>query len=189
MRHFKNIIIGFGKAGKTLAGTLAKHGEEVLVIEKDPKMYGGTCINVACLPTKNMIISAHSGVNYEEALKRKNQLTSMLRDKNYHKVADQKEATVLTATAEFLDDHTLQVSDNSGQEQLTAERIFINTGAKPILPNINGLLDSKRVFTSTDLLDKNSQTKELVILGSGPIGLTTRLAAVALMAFFFSWHK
>lgn len=74
MRHFKNIIIGFGKAGKTLAGTLAKHGEEVLVIEKDPKMYGGTCINVACLPTKNMIISAHSGVNYEEALKRKNQL-------------------------------------------------------------------------------------------------------------------
>lgn len=171
MRHFKNIIIGFGKAGKTLAGTLAKHGEEVLVIEKDPKMYGGTCINVACLPTKNMIISAHSGVNYEEALKRKNQLTSMLRDKNYHKVADQKEATVLTATAEFLDDHTLQVSDNSGQEQLTAERIFINTGAKPILPNINGLLDSKRVFTSTDLLDKNSQTKELVILGSGPIGL------------------
>jgi len=78
---------------------------------------------------------------------------------------------VLTATAEFLDDHTIQVSDNSGQEQLTAERIFINTGAKPILPNINGLLDSKRVFTSTDLLDKNSQTKELVILGSGPIGL------------------
>ena len=171
MKHFKNIIIGFGKAGKTLAGTLAKHGEEVLVIEKDPKMYGGTCINVACLPTKNMIISAHSGVSYEEALERKNQLTSMLRDKNYHKVADQKEATVLTAMAEFLDDHTLQVSDNSGQEQLTAERIFINTGAKPILPNINGLLDSKRVFTSTDLLDKNSQTKELVILGSGPIGL------------------
>lgn len=37
MKHFSNIIIGFGKAGKTLAGTLAKHGEEVLVIEKDPQ--------------------------------------------------------------------------------------------------------------------------------------------------------
>ena len=46
MKHFSNIIIGFGKAGKTLAGTLAKHGEEVLIIEKDPNMYGGPCINV-----------------------------------------------------------------------------------------------------------------------------------------------
>ncbi|MCJ8182263.1 MULTISPECIES: NAD-binding protein [Lactiplantibacillus] len=52
MRHFKNIIIGFGKAGKTLAGSLANHGEEVLLVEKDPEMYGGTCINVACLPKK-----------------------------------------------------------------------------------------------------------------------------------------
>lgn len=47
MRHFKNIIIGFGKAGKTLAGSLTSHGEEVLLIEKDPMMYGGTCINIA----------------------------------------------------------------------------------------------------------------------------------------------
>lgn len=52
MRHFKNIIIGFGKAGKTLAGSLANHGEEVLLVEKHPEMYGGTCINVACLPKK-----------------------------------------------------------------------------------------------------------------------------------------
>lgn len=88
MKHFSNIIIGFGKAGKTLAGTLAKHGEEVLIIEKDPNMYGGTCINVACLPTKNMIINAHRGIEYEVALKKKNALTAMLRNKNYHKVAD-----------------------------------------------------------------------------------------------------
>ena len=57
----------FFKAGKTLAGTLAKHGEEVLIIEKDPNMYGGTCINVGCLPTKNMIINAHRGIEYEVA--------------------------------------------------------------------------------------------------------------------------
>ena len=112
MKHFSNIIIGFGKAGKTLAGTLAKHGEEVLVIEKDPNMYGGTCINIACLPTKNMIINAHRGIRYEAALKKKNDLTAKLRNKNYHKVADLSGVTVLTATAEFLDDHTLQVSDN-----------------------------------------------------------------------------
>ena len=171
MKHFSNIIIGFGKAGKTLAGTLAKHGEEVLIIEKDPNMYGGTCINVACLPTKNMIINAHRGIEYEVALKKKNALTAMLRNKNYHKVADLPEATVLTATAEFLDDHTVRVSDNSGQETLIADRIFINTGATPIWPNIDGLLASKHVYSSTDLLVKDKQLKELVILGSGPIGL------------------
>lgn len=171
MKHFNNIIIGFGKAGKTLAVTLAKHGEEVLIIEKDPKMYGGTCINVACLPTKNMIINAHRGIKYEAALKKKNDLTTKLRNKNYHKVADLPGVTVLTATAEFLDDHTLQVSDNSGQETLQADRILINTGATPVWPNIDGLLNSKKVYSSTDLLAKDKQLKELVILGSGPIGL------------------
>ncbi|WP_367292242.1 FAD-dependent oxidoreductase [Leuconostoc mesenteroides] len=171
MKHFNNIIIGFGKAGKTLAVTLAKHGEEVLLIEKDPKMYGGTCINVACLPTKNMIINAHRGIKYEAALKKKNDLTAKLRNKNYHKVSDLPGVTVLTATAEFLDDHTLQVSDNSGQETLQVDRIFINTGATSVWPNIDGLLNSKNVYSSTDLLAKDKQLKELVILGSGPIGL------------------
>lgn len=171
MRHFTNIIIGFGKAGKTLAGTLAQHGQDVLVIEKDAMMYGGTCINVACLPTKNMIISAHSGHGYEAAFETKNKLTTMLRNKNYHKVADQETATVLNADAEFLDDHTLQVTDDSGTETLTADRIFINTGSTPILPAIDGLADSQHVFTSKTLLDQSKQTQQLAILGSGPIGL------------------
>lgn len=70
-----------------------------------------------------------------------------------------------------MDDHTVRVSDNSGQETLTADRIFINTGATPIWPNIDGLLASKHVYSSTDLLVKDKQLKELVILGSGPIGL------------------
>ncbi|GAK48269.1 putative pyridine nucleotide-disulfide oxidoreductase [Secundilactobacillus oryzae JCM 18671] len=88
MKHYDNIIIGFGKAGKTLAATMAAHNEEVLVIEKYAMMYGGTCINVACLPTKNMIINSQKGVSYEEAFDIKNKMTSMLRNKNYHKVAD-----------------------------------------------------------------------------------------------------
>ena len=50
MKTIKNIIIGFGKGEKTLAKFLAQKSEEVLVIEKSNKMYGGTCINIACLP-------------------------------------------------------------------------------------------------------------------------------------------
>ena len=52
---YNSIIIGFGKGGKTLASSLAKKGEKVALIEKSKKMYGGTCINVGCLPSKNFV--------------------------------------------------------------------------------------------------------------------------------------
>ena len=55
MQTVKNIIVGFGKGGKTLAKTLAVKGEEVLVIEKSAEMYGGTCINIGCIPSKALI--------------------------------------------------------------------------------------------------------------------------------------
>ena len=58
-------IIGFGKAGKTLAGALAKKGNTVTVIEKSAKMYGGTCIYVGCLPTKSLTHSAKLLINYQ----------------------------------------------------------------------------------------------------------------------------
>ena len=60
MDKFKNIIIGFGKAGKTLAKYLAQHDETVLLIERSKQMYGGTCINVGCLPSKNLILPSYS---------------------------------------------------------------------------------------------------------------------------------
>lgn len=171
MKHFENVIIGFGKAGKTLAGSLAKHGQEVLVIEKDAQMYGGTCINVACLPTKNMIINAQRGVDYEKSLAIKNQLTSKLRNANYHKIADLDLVTVLNATASFIDNQTIEVTDESGREKITADKFFINTGSTPIIPAIDGIDSSRHVYTSREMLDADHQTQKLTILGSGPIGL------------------
>lgn len=50
---YQNLIIGFGKAGKTLAGFLAKKGESVALVERSKERYGGTCINVACIPSKS----------------------------------------------------------------------------------------------------------------------------------------
>ena len=82
MKTVKNIIIGFGKCGKTLAKFLAKKGEKVLVIEKSSQMYGGTCINIACLPSKRLIIEAGNGVDFVDAVNGKNKMTSMLRGKN-----------------------------------------------------------------------------------------------------------
>ena len=55
---YQNLIIGFGKAGKTLAGFLAKKGETVALVERSKERYGGTCINVACIPSKSLEYSA-----------------------------------------------------------------------------------------------------------------------------------
>lgn len=172
MQEFKNIIIGFGKGGKTLAKNLAAKGESVLVIEKSKKMYGGTCINIACLPSKNLIINAQRGIKFEDAVKQKNEMTTALRNKNYHMVADEETATVLDGTAKFIDNHTIEIVLDSGERtEVKGERIFINTGATPIIPQIKGLKESKYILDSTSAMDQNSLPNELVILGAGYIGM------------------
>lgn len=59
MEKFKTVVIGFGKAGKTIAAKLAKKGEKVALIEKDSNMYGGTCINIGCIPSKRLVNDAN----------------------------------------------------------------------------------------------------------------------------------
>lgn len=172
MQEFKNIIIGFGKGGKTLAKNLAAKGESVLVVEKSKKMYGGTCINIACLPSKNMIINAQRGINFEDAVKEKDEMTTVLRNKNYHMVADEETATILDGTAKFIDNHTIEIVLDSGERtEVKGERIFINTGATPIIPQIKGLKESKYILDSTAAMDQSSLPNELVILGAGYIGM------------------
>ena len=172
MQEFKNIVIGFGKGGKTLAKNLAAKGESVLVVEKSKKMYGGTCINIACLPSKKMIINAQRGINFEDAVKEKDEMTTVLRNKNYHMVADEETATVLDGTAKFIDNHTIEIVLDSGERtEVKGERIFINTGATPIIPQVKGLKESKYILDSTAAMDQNSLPNELVILGAGYIGM------------------
>ena len=172
MQEFKNIIIGFVKGVKTLAKNLAAKGESVLVIEKSKKMYGGTCINIACLQSKNLIINAQRGIKFEDAVKQKNEMTTALRNKNYHMVADKETATVLDGTAKFVGNHTIEIVLDSGEKtKIKGERIFINTGATPIIPQVKGLKESKYILDSTAAMDQNSLPNELVILGAGYIGM------------------
>ena len=58
MKQYDDIIIGFGKGGKTLAAELARRGHKVAMIERSDKMYGGTCINIGCIPTKTLVHAA-----------------------------------------------------------------------------------------------------------------------------------
>lgn len=171
-KEIKNIIIGFGKGGKTLAKFLASKNEEVLVIEKSNQMYGGTCINIACLPSKRLIIEAANGIEFTDAINSKNEMTSFLRNANYHMLADEKTVTVLDSTAKFLSDHEIEVTKNDGtKEKYSGKRIFINTGAIPNYAPIPGLIESNKVINSTEAMDQTEMPKKLTIIGSGYIGL------------------
>ena len=86
MKHYDAIIIGFGKGGKTLAGELAKRGKKVALIEKSNQMYGGTCINEGCIPSKSLIVQADTK-EYLAAVEQKENLITKLRQKNYDKLS------------------------------------------------------------------------------------------------------
>lgn len=93
------LIIGFGKGGKTLASHLANEGWQVALVEQSAFMYGGTCINIACIPTKFLVQSAEIRMPYSQAIDEKNQLTAQLRLRNYNKVYESPNATVITGKA------------------------------------------------------------------------------------------
>lgn len=172
MTHFDAIIIGFGKAGKTLAGELANRDWNVALIEKDKTMYGGTCINIACIPTKLLMHDALNGSEYRAAVERKNGVIERLRDKNYHGVADLNNAKVYDAEAKFINDNEIEISSADGsKEVLSADKIFVNTGAESIIPPIDGDINSDKVYTSTTLIDESILPDKLTIIGGGYIGL------------------
>lgn len=172
-------VIGFGKGGKTLAAALAKQGRQVVLIEQSAAMYGGTCINIGCVPTKSMVYRAESlpgdGSHrsaYTEAVAATAGITAELRTINYAMLDNLDAATVLTGHARFLDPHRLAVQlSDGGTVTVTARWIVIGTGSRPVLPDIPGLADSPRVYTSTDLLARRQLPERLVVLGGGYVGL------------------
>ena len=79
MLNYDLIVIGFGKAGKTLAAKMNAAGKKVAVIERSKAMYGGTCINIACIPTKTMIVAAEKGWSFDDTMKERGAVTGRLK--------------------------------------------------------------------------------------------------------------
>ncbi|AUO18853.1 FAD-dependent oxidoreductase [Monoglobus pectinilyticus] len=175
------VIIGFGKGGKTLAGKLAKTGKSVALIEKDPNMYGGTCINVGCIPSKSLIHSAASAnpygdaaekeKKYREAIEEKRRLTKMLRTKNYDKLASSPNITIYNGTARFAERSKIEVKTGGKSIIIEGDKIFINTGSTPRIPPISGLSTTSGIYTSAELMDLDNFPEKLTIIGGGYIGL------------------
>ncbi|MEB8124092.1 FAD-dependent oxidoreductase [Staphylococcus succinus] len=173
MKKFDLIILGFGKGGKTLAKYASSQGQKVAVIEKSKAMYGGTCINIGCIPSKTLVHEGPVHGSFEEAFSRKKEVVTALNNKNYKNLADDKNIEVLDYTARFKSNNEIALFDERGEsiETITAENIVINTGAESVIPKIEGVETSKNLYDSTGIMNLAKQPKHLVIVGGGYIAL------------------
>ena len=183
MKKYDAIIIGFGKAGKTLAGFLAGKGQNVALIEESDKMYGGTCINVGCIPSKSLVNSVERLENkdlstfterkyyYEKSVDKKEALITALRGKNYEMLASKENIDIYNGKGSFVSNKIVNIEKNGENIQIEGEKIFINTGSETIIPNIKGLKESKNILTSKSLMELKELPRKLIIIGAGYIGL------------------
>ncbi|KHO19131.1 FAD-dependent oxidoreductase [Mycolicibacterium setense] len=170
------LVIGFGKGGKTLAADMGKHGQHVVLVEESAAMYGGTCINTGCIPTKSMVyhgeqrVPGVSGASaYADGVASVERLTAGLRAVNLASLV--RTVTVLTGRARFVDAHSVVVTTDTGPVVVTAQKIVIGTGSTPVIPDLPGLNDCPVAVTSAQLLRLAARPDRLVVLGGGYIGL------------------
>jgi len=162
------IVIGWGKAGKTLAAKLAAKGKKIAVVEENPKMYGGTCINVGCLPTKSLVHSAklisqvkNYGIDgdyefknnfFKEAMKKKDEMTTKLRNKNFSILDTNENVDIYNGKGSFISNNEVKVVTKDGEVVLKADKIVINTGSVSRNLDIEGA-NNKNVLTSEGILE------------------------------------
>lgn len=180
------IVLGAGQGGGPLAGTAATHGHRTALVEA--KHVGGTCVNEGCTPTKTMIASARVAhlarraadygvtvgdvsVDMETVRQRKRDIVESFRSGSRSSVEETDGLDLIEGTGRFVDAHTVDVDQNDGGTRtLTADRIVINTGARPVVPPIDGL-NAVDVRTSTSIMELGRVPDHLMILGGGYIGL------------------
>ncbi len=180
------IIIGTGQGGKPLAGALASDGWNTAVIEQ--KYVGGSCINYGCTPTKTMVASARAAymahqagelgvnvsnvsVNLPDIVKRKESIVKSFRESGRKSLMETDNLDLIFGQASFVDKYRIKIDLNNGGSQiLTSDHIIINTGAKPVIPPINGL-DSIDYLDSTLIMELQDLPEHLIVLGGGYVGL------------------
>ncbi len=186
MRHFDAIIIGAGQAGTPLAKKLAESGKKTAIIEK--RIVGGTCINDGCTPTKAMVASARIAyqarkagdlgvligevkVDLKKIKQRKDEIVESFRLSSEKGIESTEGLTLIMGEAIFTGSKTLKIIlKDGGEEEVSADLIFINAGAKTVIPEILGL-DTIDYLTSTSILNLEEIPEHLVILGGNYIGL------------------
>jgi pyruvate/2-oxoglutarate dehydrogenase complex dihydrolipoamide dehydrogenase (E3) component len=179
---FDAIIIGAGQAGPSLAGRLTAAGMSVAFVERH--LFGGTCVNVGCIPTKTLVASAYAlhtarrGTDYGfkvpgdiavdmKAVKaRKDAVSGKSRQGVESWLDGMERCKVYRGHARFVSAHEVQV----GQDRLSAPRIFVNVGGRALIPDMPGL-DRVKVMTNSQILELDALPRHLVVVGGSYIGL------------------
>ncbi len=182
MDHFDAIIVGAGQAGPPLAARLSNAGMKIAVIER--KLFGGTCVNTGCIPTKTLVASAYAahiarraafygvtvqgpiGVDMKAVKARKDEVSGKSRDGVEERMRTLTNCTVYREQARFESATQIRV----GAEVLTAEKIFLNVGGRAIIPDLPGI-EKITGLTNSTVLDLDVLPSHLVIVGGSYIGL------------------
>jgi dihydrolipoamide dehydrogenase len=181
MARYDAVVIGSGQGGNPLSQKLADHGWTVALVEKEH--LGGTCVNVGCTPTKTMVASAQvahyarnanlwgvqSGnvrVDLPSVVARKDRVVNEWRSGIERKIEARKNLHLHRGAARFIGPHRIRVN----QEEIESERIFINTGARPATPRLEGL-DRIDYLTNAGILKLRELPDHLLVIGGGYIGL------------------
>jgi pyruvate/2-oxoglutarate dehydrogenase complex dihydrolipoamide dehydrogenase (E3) component len=184
--HFAAIIIGSGQGAAPLGKALAATGLRTALIER--AHVGGTCVNEGCTPTKTMVASgrvaylARRGADYGvhtgsigiemgRVRQRKRDIVDSFRTRNEQGIAKTPNLELIMGEASFAGANSVRVKLNGGGErEITAERLFINAGARPAVPAIDGLRDVP-FLDSTSIMELDSVPEHLLVLGGGYVGL------------------
>lgn len=182
MKTFDAIIIGAGQAGPALAGRLTQTGMSVAFVER--KLFGGTCVNTGCTPTKAMVASAYAAhvarraadygvvrsgpvrVDMKAVIARRDAIVTKSRNGVESWLRDNPRCTVFTGTASFESRQTVRV----GHDLLEAKQIFLNVGGRAVIPDLPGVRDVP-FLTNTSLLALDTLPAHLIIVGGGYIGI------------------
>jgi len=179
--HFDAIVIGTGQAAPALASRLSGAGRRVAVVER--KLFGGTCVNTGCIPTKTLVASAAAAqavrrasefgvtagepaVDMKAVKARKDKISGASREGVEKTVRGLANGTVYTGHARFESPREVRVGD----EVLTAEKIFINVGGRATTRDIEGL-DQVPYWTNSSMMGVDFLPPHLVIVGGSYVGL------------------
>jgi pyruvate/2-oxoglutarate dehydrogenase complex dihydrolipoamide dehydrogenase (E3) component len=179
--RFEAIVIGTGQAAPALCAHLDKEGIKTALLER--KLLGGTCVNVGCIPTKTFVASARAvhmarrGSDYGfrtgeirvemPAVKaRKDGVVNESRGLLEKWIAGMKNVTLIRGHARFTGPRSVAV----GGRELQADRIFINVGARALLPDMPGVKDVP-VLTNSTILELAAAPEHLLIVGGSYVGL------------------
>lgn len=176
--HVDLLVIGWGKGGKTLAGVAGRKGLRVALVEQSDQMVGGSCINIACVPTKVLVHAADErrdsddlDTYFASAITRRDSLTAAMRKKNFDLLNTVDSVLLVSGRAEFVGERHVAVTAGQDILHLTADTVVINTGSHASLPPIEGAQLGGRIHDSTTIQHLSPLPRSLVVIGGGYVGL------------------